>query len=324
MAGNMATTLPKTEVPATRRSGLTLMEIMVVIGIIVLVMALAVPALSVWESRKVQEAINLTSNLLKRAQAKAVSEHSPLGLFFYIEPETGSQYIWPIEPDVQIDPADPASPRLTADRFKLREVEPFKLPKPMRVVPASVLDDSLPVHLLWTPEQLADDNLRDPPDDSVFPQTPNNNVITGEDGTQYHRNFFVILFDRRGRLTTSRRAFIVDPDPPEPPDYPDSSVPSRDCGGFESYPGYLTRLIVNDDPSLTEGLRYVIVDDRDPPPKVGCGNPIRFQAAEALLIYNQEEFDNQTDQRRFLRISSQPLYIHPATGGIIKGRPEGA
>lgn len=314
MAGNMATTLATTKAPATRRKALTLMEIMVVIGIIVLVMALAVPALSVWESRKVQEAINLTSNLLKRAQAKAVSEHSPLGLFFYIEPETGSQYIWPIEPAVQNDPADPASPRLTADRFILREVEPFKLPKPMRVVPASVLDDSLPVHLLWTPEQLADDNLRDPPDDSVFPQTPNNNVITGEDGTQYHRNFFVILFDRRGRLTTSRRAFIVDS---SVDDYPDSSVPIEACSsGGDSYPGFLTRLIVRDDPTLTQGLRYVVVDD-------DCA-PIRFQGAEALLIYNQEEFDNQTDQRRFLRISSQPLYIHPATGGIIKGRPEGA
>ena len=314
MAGNMATTLPKTEVPATRRSALTLMEIMVVIGIIVLVMALAVPALSVWESRKVQEAINLTSNLLKRAQAKAASEHSPLGLFFYIEPETGSQYIWPIEPAVQNDPADPASPRLTADRFILRDVEPFKLPKPMRVVPASVLEEVLPVHLLWTEEQLADENLRDPPDDSVFPQTPNNNAITGEDGTQYHRNFFVILFDRRGRLTTTRRAFIVDR---SVGNYPDSSVPIEDCGASgESYPGFLTRLIVSDDPTLTRGLRYVVVDD-------DCA-PIRFQTVEALLIYNQEEFDNQTDPRQYLRVSSQPLYIDSTTGRIIKGRPEGA
>ena len=175
----MGTCLSTTEAPATRRNALTLMELMVVVGIIVLVMGLAVPALSVWESRKVQEAINLTSSLLRRAQTKAVSEHSMLGLFFYIEPETGAQYIWPIEPAPDNKSPDPTSPRLTADRFVLRDVEPFMLPKPMRVVPASVLEEVFPVHLLWTPEQLVDDNLRDPPDDSLFPETPNNNLSSG-------------------------------------------------------------------------------------------------------------------------------------------------
>ena len=59
--------------------------------------------------------------------------------------------------------------------------------------------------LRWRPEQLEDDRLDDAPSDLA--STPE----VGP-GTQYHRNFFVVLFDRDGRTTVNRRAFIVDRD----------------------------------------------------------------------------------------------------------------
>ena len=290
------------------------MEILVVVGIIVLVLGLSVPAKSVWESQKVQDAINLTGSLLSRVQSTASIEHRAVGLLFYVEPQSGAQYVWPIEPRVLVDPNDPASARWTADRFVLRDVEPFKLPKPMRIVPASVLDESLPVHLQWTEEQLAGEELRDPPDAQLFLHTPNDGP--GGDGTQYHRNFFVVLFDRSGTVADGR-AFIVDLDIAA---YPGSNVPTEECAGGDSgdsYAGFRTGLIVSGDSGPIEGLRNVVVDTK-------CA-PIRFQSTESLLIYNDEEFRNrQDDHRRFLRQSAQPLYIHRATGQIIKGRAEGA
>ncbi len=294
---------------------LTLTEILVVIGIIVLVLGLAVPDLSVWESRKVQDAINLTSNLLKRAQSTAMSEHRVVGLFFYVEPESQTQFIWPIEPDMDL-----TAPTDTADRFVLRDTEPFKIPKPMRIVPASVLDLTLPDHLFWTKEQLASEELRDPADTS--PNTPNDDPTTGEDGTQYHRNFFVILFDRTGIVNSRRRVFIFDPDTPG---YPSSGAPTPPCRAGVSYPGFRTRLIVSDAAYPITGWGNAVVD-------FGC-DPILFQSADSVLIYNDESFralpstnspSYNDNHRRFLRQSSDPLYIHAATGRIIKGRTEGA
>ncbi len=296
---------------------LTLTEILVVIGIIVLVLGLAVPALSVWESRKVQDTINLTSNLLKRAQSTAMSEHRVVGLLFYVEPESQTQFVWPIEPDMI-----PGEATDTADRFVLRDTEPFQIPKPMRIVPASVLDRTLPVHLFWTAEQLASEELRDPAD--TFPETPTNDPATGEAGTQYHRNFFVILFDRSGIVNSRRRVFIRDPDTP---DYPFSGTPTASCGGAagQSYPGFRTRLIVSDNSHPIVGWVNAVVDSN-------C-EPILLQSADSVLIYNDESFralpdpdspDYNDNHRRFLRQSSDPLYIHAATGRIIKGRTEGA
>ena len=280
---------------------LTLTEILVVIGIIVLVLGLAVPALSVWEGRKVQDTINLTSNLLKRAQSTAATDHRVVGLFFYVEPETQTQFIWPIEPDmIRGEESE------TADRFVLRDTEPFKIPKPMRIVPRSVLG--------WTVEELEAEELRDPP-----PIDPG----TGVKGTQHHRNFFVILFDRSGKIDPGNRVFIVDPDTL---DYPSSATPTEPCvAGSDSYPGFRTRVIVSDDSHPIAGWINAVVD-------FNC-EPILFRSSRRLLIYNDESFralpstdspDYSDNHRRFLRRSSDSLDIHPVTGRIIKGRNEGA
>ena len=74
------------------------------------------------------------------------------------------------------------------------------------------------------------------------------------------------------------------------------------------------------------GLHNAVVD-------FDCDPPIHFQSADSVLIYNDESFralpdpdspDYNDNHRRFLRQASDPLYIHAATGRIIKGRTEGA
>ena len=196
----------------------------------------------------------------------------------------------------------------------------------MRIVPASVLDFNLSDHLLWPPKQLASEELRDPPDNNVLPHTPNNNTATGEQGTQYHRNFFVILFDRTGIVNSRSAVFIVDSDAGIV-DYPSSSDLLPDACGFGvPYPGFRTRLIVSDDSHPVVGLRNAVVD-------FDCERPLHFQSADSVLIYNDESFralpstdspDYNDNHRRVVRRSSAPLSRPAATGRIIKGRAEGA
>lgn len=293
-----------------------------VIGIIVLVLGLAVPALSVWESQKVEQAINLTQALIQRVRIKAETDGERLGLFFYVEPRTQTQYMWSID-----RAPDKDNPSQTADRYILRDAEPFKLPKPMRVTPASVLDFGLDVHLEWSEWQLADDLLRDVPSSEFSTPWPPLNPAAPQEpsATQYHRNHFVILFDKRGKIDPAGRAYIVDRDP-ENGDYPGPEVILTDCElGRKAYAGSRTGLYVSDKSISVEGLWNAVVDD-------DC-NPISFQGADAVMIYNDDAFralpkvdslDYNDQHRRYLRQASQPLYIHRVTGKIIKGEPEGA
>ncbi len=293
-----------------------------VVGVIVLILGLSVPALSVWDARKREDAINLTVGLLQRVRTTAMTEKRVVGFFCYVRPEDQAQYLWPIEP--QLDSvSDPTSATVTEDRFVLRDVEPFMLPLPMRLAPIAVACLDLEVHLQWTPEQLASNEYRDPADDGILPYTPNN----GPDGagTQYHRNFFVILFDRNGQVLRDRRAFIVDRDVT---DYPPADLVDNRCGGQPSeHPGYRTGLAVTAPFDPVQGLHNAVVDNRCPP------QPIHFGSADGVLIYdddafrqaitNYDPFSEPELPRDFLKQQSLPLYIQVQTGRVIAGEPEG-
>src|SRR5688572_14273432 len=70
-------------------NGFTLMEVLVVIGIIVLVIALAVPALSwISGSRSVDGAENNLSAMLGRARNDAIALQVPTGVMFFIDDAT--------------------------------------------------------------------------------------------------------------------------------------------------------------------------------------------------------------------------------------------
>ena len=72
------------------RRGFTLTEILIVIGLIVLMIALAVPTLSfLTGSRSVEGAQNNVSAMLGRARAEAIGLQEVRGVFFFLEKSTG-------------------------------------------------------------------------------------------------------------------------------------------------------------------------------------------------------------------------------------------
>jgi prepilin-type N-terminal cleavage/methylation domain-containing protein len=75
---------------AARRRGFTLAEMLVVVGIILLVMALALPAFTVIvSSRSVESARNIVASTIVRARGEAIRRGQPCGVYFYVDPDTG-------------------------------------------------------------------------------------------------------------------------------------------------------------------------------------------------------------------------------------------
>lgn len=72
-----------------RRRGFTLIEMLVVISIIVLSLALAIPLFSVMSGdRSVDGAENIVSAMLQRARARAIGLQDRRGVFFFEDPKT--------------------------------------------------------------------------------------------------------------------------------------------------------------------------------------------------------------------------------------------
>ena len=79
-----------TRARALTRRGFTLTEILIVIGLIVLVIALAMPAFNAMTGgRSIDAATNQLSAMLGRARMEAIGLQEPRGLLFYRDPATG-------------------------------------------------------------------------------------------------------------------------------------------------------------------------------------------------------------------------------------------
>src|SRR5436305_737622 len=71
------------------RSAFTLTEILIVLGIIVLMLAIAVPALNIIRgNRSVDSAVNQVSALLGRARSEAIGLQITTGVMFFRDPRT--------------------------------------------------------------------------------------------------------------------------------------------------------------------------------------------------------------------------------------------
>ena len=82
-------TTPANPAAARRRGGFTLAEMLVVIGIILLVLAIAVPAFTaIIGSRSKEAAQNLIAASLVRARTEAIRRGTPCGVLFYVDPDT--------------------------------------------------------------------------------------------------------------------------------------------------------------------------------------------------------------------------------------------
>ena len=72
-----------------RRRGFTLAELLVVIAVIVLVIAMAVPLFKIMSSdRSVESGQNLVSAMLQQARARAIGLQAPRGIFFFEDQAT--------------------------------------------------------------------------------------------------------------------------------------------------------------------------------------------------------------------------------------------
>ncbi|MEM6562044.1 MAG: prepilin-type N-terminal cleavage/methylation domain-containing protein [Planctomycetota bacterium] len=74
---------------AERHKGFTLIEITVVLGLILVLATLAIPAVNALRGTRSAEAgANVAAAMLSRARAEAVDRAAPVGVLFYVDPET--------------------------------------------------------------------------------------------------------------------------------------------------------------------------------------------------------------------------------------------
>lgn len=78
-----------------KKRAFTLVEMIVVIGIIIIILALALPAASkIWRQSHVRNANQQIANLLKTAKRRSTDfTHIGYGLFFYVDPSSGRQVV---------------------------------------------------------------------------------------------------------------------------------------------------------------------------------------------------------------------------------------
>ena len=96
---NAAYARRKSRLPRCAHPAFTLVEMIVVVAIILVILGIALPALTtLWDERKVSEAQNTIQGLLMTTRAKALQAVSGVdsGIFFFIDAE-GVQRIVSIE-----------------------------------------------------------------------------------------------------------------------------------------------------------------------------------------------------------------------------------
>ena len=94
---------PQIQNPKSKiRSGFSLTEILIVIALIVLILAMSMPAFNfITGSRSADTAMNQISAFLARARTEAVGLQKIRGVMFYIDPKTDREMM------VLVQPTDP-------------------------------------------------------------------------------------------------------------------------------------------------------------------------------------------------------------------------
>jgi type II secretory pathway pseudopilin PulG len=185
-----------TREPSTRpATGFTITELLIVIAIIVLVLAMAVPAFNAITGNKSEAAMmNTISAMLARARTEAVGVQQMRGIMFYYDPNDGNTKVALVR---QVDPPTPNSSAITP-RFPMQNIDVY-------------LDLTSDRDVLTLPAgigvQTIDDNSGAIYDDRYIGY---NTKARHPGGTVADTDFSyggVILFDGRGQLVCKSYAF---------------------------------------------------------------------------------------------------------------------
>lgn len=288
-----------------RRPGFTLIELVVVAGIITLLLAMTLPALSaMWAQRKQADVQNTLRGVLSSARVQAKS-HGERGLFFCLI--DGVQKVFPIQREpanpggIPTDAADGVTESDAADRFSVIEGQVHTFPAPFRVVPRYVVDDTSNGYDEWNAAELTNEDYQDPPDPK----------------TQIHRNFFAVIFSSEGRLVFRRSVVIRDQDAlplPNGDNFGDRT--GLEVGKITTYVDEQGMSV----PAMTgAGLDHVLVSTNNT-------EGLNFVSVDGILVYDESLFRelipvdiDGTLRQELIIATGQPMYVSRVTGEIIMG-----
>jgi prepilin-type N-terminal cleavage/methylation domain-containing protein len=290
-----------------RPGGFSLTELLVVIGIIVLAMALAVPALNLISGAKsTAQAQNLIGVLLAQARNEAIGLQQNRGVMFYLDPADQRVRAVLVQ---EVDPPDPPPANTTNIDIYLGLVpdrDVLSLPKGVGL---QVVDSAV---VTGTPGQRSDDGYIG--FNKKFYQSSN------ETYTPYGG---VILFDSKGLLVSKAYAFKThEPNPSVDGYTPMAVLLWHDDPNFDSTQPY------------NNNLRYDNVIPGDPT------NVTRIvKSAFGFVLYDLESFKNaggtdgdsqidttlqpyantERDEEIWLDNNSVPVLINRYNGALVKG-----
>lgn len=291
--------------------GFTLVEMIVVAGLIIVILAMALPAVStLWNERKNAAALNTIQGVLMTSRARAMKADGVESGFFAFVDEQGTQCLVTIEQDPE-KAGDPAWQSVFVVRDDARRV----LPAPMRIVPRYVLADPPG----GQPFEVFDD-VELANDDFYVPSA-------GTDQAQRHRNFFAMVFSTDGQLVVNRDVLVQDMDEnddlrgdrtglpvgPGPPFVPLGKTTFFYARNPTSPLGPTPDI---DGPDLvTTTFPDLIVDPADDE------IALNFPSVDGLLVYEDSLVRDvpKFEKRAVLIRTAQPLYISRFTGAVIRG-----
>jgi prepilin-type N-terminal cleavage/methylation domain-containing protein len=317
--------------------GFTLTEILVVVALIVLLIALAVPTFNVITgSRSVEAAQNNISAFLGRARSEAIGLQEVRGVFFYIERRSGNIGM-AIVREVDAPPSSDFSP-----------AAPLAEPPPdvwLDLVPESefvMLPSGVGVHTI---DDAMINNSGVRIDDAYIGFNRRNAGNSTGGGTQT-RTFYggVILFDGSGQLTCRRYAFKtffrVPPGLTERRPTRMGDLLFRPTGDIDPLTGHATS--VNDvvplalppggavtNPYYAKSQIGLVLFDRESMRGAVARNPatpqdedsrdLDWQFSPSVGAYNQNAPYDEASKERWLDDNAVPLLVNRYNGTLVRG-----
>jgi len=320
-----------------RRPGFTLIEMVIVLAIVIILLAVGLPAAqNLWKRQRESDTVNVIEGMLKTTRALALQGgKAETGLFFFVD-DAGVQHAAairradPSKLDAQLEEygyKPPFGDPVTGDKktryllalqnvFEVIPERVYSIPAPNRVVPRYVVN---PPGTSNTPQVFSDAELANDTFETLG---------QGIDNNQRQRNFFTMIFTPTGALLPGRDVLILDIDTVIGPEGAHGDVTGLAVG----YDAQADKAVVDKwyiqnspvgsaqsaplEPVTLAAIPFLVNDAKDETIAVN------LPSVDGLLLYDNDVFNDFTDpanKRDFLLRTAQPLYVNRLTGGIVRG-----